>query len=175
MKRLIAAMFAALVLGSPKIADVGEDMNPHPPFEEPEDMWAENKSLPLEWTVIELTDELYDKLITSRWLGQNLSATPWVLVFVNKENIDSKRAVLQYKDLAHFYEGKVRFAWVDRGKAELLAETFSVSQLPATYLIKNGMAYNYRLWTYAGDLHDYIENEGYFKSTLSFKQPARFH
>ena len=123
---------------------------------------------------MELTNELYDKLITSRWLGKNLSATPWVLVFVNKNQIDSKRAVMQYRDLARYYEGKVRFAWVDRGKAELLAESFGVTQLPATFLIKNGMAYHYRLWAYAGDLHDYIEKEGYYNSTLSFKQPARF-
>jgi len=82
--------------------------------------------------------------------------------------------VVQYRDLAHFYEGKVRFAWVDRGKAELLAETFGVAQLPATFLIKNGVAYHYRLWPYAGDLHEYIEKEGYYNSTVSFKQPARF-
>ncbi len=68
----------------------------------------------------------------------------------------------------------MRFGWVDRGKSELLAETFSVSQLPATYLIKNGTVYHYRLWPYAGDLHEYIEKEGYFKSSYNFTQPGRF-
>lgn len=60
MKILIAAMLAALVLGQFTIADIGDDMNPHPPFEEPKNMWAENKTLPLEWTVMELSNELYD-------------------------------------------------------------------------------------------------------------------
>ena len=99
-------------------------------------MWAEDKSKPIEWTVMEMNNEMYDELVTGRWFGQNKSATPWVLTFVNKESIDSKRAVLQFRDLAWYWKGKVRFAYVNPGKNELLAETFSVmGQLPAIYLI----------------------------------------
>ena len=96
-----------------------------------------------------MTGEIYDKLITSPW-GKNLAgATPWVLVFVNKDALDSKRAVVNYGLLAKHLKGEVRFGWVDRRQEELLAETFSVRQLPATIFIKDGKAYHYRDWTYA--------------------------
>lgn len=90
------------------------DMNPHPPFEEPKNMWGLNESLPENQQLIQITDELYDELITTRW-GANLASTPWVLVFVRKDHIDCKRAVTSYGALAESLGGSVRFGWVDRG------------------------------------------------------------
>ena len=174
LKIAFIAMAASFASGQ-QVMDIGDENNPDPPFTEPINMWVEDKSNPIEWTVIEITGEKYDELITSRWLSQKKSATPWVLTFVDKEAIDSKRAVVQLTELALFYKGKVRFGYVDLRKNELLAETFSViGQLPAIYLIKDGMAYNYRLWPYAGDMHDYIEKQGYLMSSFSFRQPGRF-
>ena len=91
-----------------------------------------------------------------------------------KDKLDSKRAVTNYDILAREYAGKVRFGWVNRNENELLAETFAVRQMPATYLIMNHTAYNYRDWTYAGNLRDYIEEGKYVNSSLSFTQPGRF-
>ena len=69
--------------------------------------------------------------------------------------------------------GEVRFAWVDTMKEELLASSFSVKELPATYLIKDGIAYHYRDFQYSENIQKYIKEEGYLKSTYSFKQPGR--
>ena len=46
--------------------------------------------------------------------------------------------------------------------------------MPFTIFIKDGIAYWYRDFTYEDVLKKYIDNEGYFKSTTAFKQPARF-
>lgn len=41
-------------------------------------------------------------------------------------------------------EGEVRFAYVETKMEELLAASFGVRELPATFLIKDGVAYHYR-------------------------------
>ena len=117
---------------------------------------------------------MYDELITMRFFGIPRNPTPWVLVFVNSEHIDSKRAMQQYRYLAKKMEGKVRFGWVIRNEEELLAESFGAKELPATFFIKDGVAYHYRDFTYADKLYAYITEKGYYKSTTNFYQPARF-
>ncbi len=119
---------------------LNDEIPMYPPFEEPPKLWEDDLSLPVEQRVIEVTDEIYDSQITLRFLGLNRSSTPWVIVFVDPAHIDSKRAMVQYKYLAKHYKGSVRFGYVDRHK-ELLAATFGVSMAPATFLIKDGMAY----------------------------------
>lgn len=109
-----------------------------------------------------------------RVLGIARNIVPWVLVFVDSSHIDSKRAKANYDELALHLNGTVRFGWVDRGREELLAESFGVTQLPATFFIKDGVAYHYRDFTYAERLLHYINFEGYFNSSTNFAQPARF-
>ena len=87
-----------------------------------------------------------------RVLGIARNTVPWVLVFVDSKHIDSKRAMTYYSQLAKHMNGTCRFGWVDRGSDELLAESFGAQTLPATYLIKDGMAYHYRDFTYADRL-----------------------
>ena len=77
--------------------------------------------------MIQLTGELYDELITMRILGINRSKTPWVILFANTKNIDSKRAMTSYKELAKHYNGTVNFGWVDHISEELLSESFGVT------------------------------------------------
>ena len=80
-----------------------------------------------------------------------------------------------YKNLARAYEGKVRFGYVIKHDEELLSATFETKGLPYTIFIKDGVAYWYRDFTYEAVLSSYIDNEGYFRSTTKFKQPARFN
>ena len=153
---------------------LGEDMNPHPPFEDKADLFDQDLSIPEEHRVIKLTGELYDELITSRWGTRLNGDTPWVILFCKTDQIDNRRAMTNYKKLAQYYQGKVRFAYVERRDEELLSETFEVKQLPFTIVIKNGVAYWYRDFPAEAHLYNYIENEGYYNSTTKFKQPGRF-
>ena len=82
-----------ILLFAVALAQVGDDMNPHPPFTPPDDLWEQDLSLPEEQRVIKMTGELYDELVTNRYTGSNLSSTPWVLLFVNKDHLDCKRAM----------------------------------------------------------------------------------
>ena len=127
------------------------DMNPHPPFTEEADVWDPVKSdIPSEHQVIKMTGADYDKLVTNRIFGGAATHdTTWVILFVNPESdvgggMDDKRAMQNYKKLALKYAGKVRFAWVDQPREELLAATFDAKFLPQTFVIKEGMAYWYR-------------------------------
>ena len=43
------------------------DFNPHPPFEDKEDLFVQDESIPEEHRVIKLTGDMYDELITTRW------------------------------------------------------------------------------------------------------------
>ena len=153
------------------------DLNPHPPFEEEKDLFKILKDTPDEHQIIQLTGEAYDELITDRTWGTPLNGdTPWVILFVSSEdNIDQKRAYQNYRHLAKDYKGKVRFAWVSQPKEELLSATFNARHLPQTFLVKNGTAYWYRDFPYEKNMKEYIENEGYYKSTTSFAQPRRFY
>lgn len=116
---------------------------------------------------------LYDELVTHRVFGIPRNDRPWVLLFA-KDGIDSTRSMTQFQHAAHHMNGEVRFAWVDTWKEELLASSFAVKELPATYLIKDGMVYHYRDFQYSENIQKYIREEGYLKSTYSFKQPGRF-
>ena len=79
-----------------------------------------------------------------------------------------------YKNLAVKYEGRVRFAYVAINEEELLGASFDVKGLPHTIFIKDGTAYWYRDFPYESIMTKYIDNQGYFKSTTKFNQPARF-
>lgn len=109
-----------------------------------------------------------------RFLGTTRNQVPWVLVFVKPEHIDSKRAMAQYSELAKHLNGTVRFGWVDSREEELLKESFGAQEVPSTFVIKNGMAYHYRDFAYAGRMLEYLEKNLHNKSTTSFPQPARF-
>lgn len=65
----------------------------HPPFTPPEDLWEYTTQLPDEQQVIKMNGALYDELVTMRVLGIPKNQVPWVIVFVNKDNIDSKRSM----------------------------------------------------------------------------------
>ena len=126
--------------------------------------------MPEEHQVIQMTDSLYDKLITDRLTGQPLNGdTPWIIVFINKENVDSKRAYQNYRRLAEYYQGKVRFAWVRASRNELLSAAFDARYLPQTFLIKDGTAYWYRDFPYEQILARYIDEGRYVNSTTHFK------
>ena len=68
----------------------------------------------------------------------------------------------------------MRFGYVIKRDEELLSESFETKQLPFTVFIKDGIAYWYRDFAYENVLRNYIDNEGYHKSTTKFKQPGRF-
>ena len=154
---LISFIFG-VVLAQPRLGiGLNEDMNIHPPFTAPDDLWELSPELREEDQVIKLTGELYDKLVTMRIFGFQRNVVPWVVLFVNTQHIDSKRAMNQYRYLARAYNGTVRFGWIDRGQDELLAESFGARELPSTFFIKDGVAYHYRDFTYANKLAQYIE------------------
>ena len=73
---------------------------------------------------------------------------PWVLLFVNPENVDDKRAYQEYRSLAKGYMGKVRFGFVVAREDELLAASFDARFMPQTFYIKDGTAYWYRDFAY---------------------------
>ena len=166
---LVLLLCTAALAKEFKVVGLDEEMNPHPPFKEPKDVWGVDASLPVEQQMIEITNESYDELITSRFGSSLVGDTEWVILFANKDHIDSKRAMVNYSAAAKLWGGKVRFGWVNRSQNELLAETFGVSQVPATYLIKDKVAYHYRDWTYVNTLEKYMVTEAYHNSTLSFR------
>lgn len=182
MKLILVTFFVSILLTFvcaeqriPKIGVGADDtLDIHPPFEEPPKIWHQKDELPIEQQVIQITGELYDEIITMRILGVARNEVPWVLVFVKKESIDSKRAMAQYSELAKHLNGTVRFGWVDGRKEELLSESFGSRELPSTFFIKDGVVYHYRDFTYAGKLLKYITEGSYINSTTSFYQPARF-
>lgn len=146
------------------------EINPHPPFEEPANVWDLDPDLPLDHQVIEMDGPMYDTLVTERLWGTPLNGdTPWVLLFTNKASIDDKRAMVNYKALAKKYAGQVRFALVVHSdENELLTAAFEAMFLPQTFLIKDGTAYWYRDFPYEDNLSRYIDEEGYWKSTTRF-------
>ena len=68
----------------------------------------------------------------------------------------------------------MRFGWVHSAKEELLAATFGVRELPATFVILNGTTYQYRDFTFADKLANYLENEGFRNSSNVFPQTGRY-
>ena len=78
-------------------------MNPHPPFVEQGNLWQLLDDEPIEHQVMKITGELYDELITTRVGGSPQNSVPWVLLFVNPENTDDKRAYQEYRSLAKGY------------------------------------------------------------------------
>ncbi len=69
MMVLISLIFG-LVLASPRLGvGLNEDMNIHPPFTAPDDLWEPNSELREDEQVIKITGELYDNLITMRIFG----------------------------------------------------------------------------------------------------------
>ena len=134
-------------------------------------------SLPLSHQVMPLSGTAYDELITDRLTNRPLNGdTPWVILFTAKNSIDDQRAMVNYKNLAKRYEGKVRFAWVHHTpEEELLTAAFEAMFLPQTFFIKDGQAYWYRDFPYEENLSRYIEQAGYRNSTTSFDQPGRFY
>ena len=153
---LVLTTTLLLTVSAFKVIDKDQRIDIHPPFEEPAGLWENINDLPADQQVIRVTGELYDELITMRVFGIARNTVPWVIVVVDSSHIDSKRAKANYDELAEYLNGTVRFGWVDRGRDELLAESFGVTQLPATYLIKDGVAYHYRDFTYAERLLHYI-------------------
>jgi len=119
------------------------DFNPHPPFDDKKDLFDQDESLPEEERFIKITGERYDELIMDRW-GNKLNDTPWVIVFLLEDNIDSRRAATSYKSLARRYQGRVRFGYVSYPDEELLSATFEARSIPFTAFIKDGVAYWYR-------------------------------
>ena len=149
------------------------DLTP-PPFEDHESLFVQDESIPEEHRVIKLTGELYDELITTRWGTPLNGDTPWVILFLLPDQVDNRRAMVNYKNLARSYKGKVRFGYVVKDEEELLSATFETKQLPYTIFIKDGIAYWYRDFAYENVMRNYIDNEGYHKSTTKFKQPGLF-
>ena len=61
--------------------------------------------------------------------------------------------------LARYYNGTVRFGWVDRFEDELLSESFQASvKIPATFLVVDGMVYYYEEYDYTVNMKRFIEN-----------------
>ena len=152
----------------PNIEDLTSELPP-PPFEDKQSLFEQDESIPEEHRVIKLTGELYDELITSRWGTPLNGDTPWIILFTMTDQVDNRRAMTNYKKLAKSYEGKVRFGYVIRKEEELLSESFETKQLPFTIFIKDGIAYWYRDFAVENVLRNYIDNEGYHKSTTKFK------
>ncbi len=67
---------------------------------------------------------MYDDLITDRVSGRAKNTVPWVIQFVSKTQRESQNSFSQYSVLARYFNGTVRFGWVDRFEDELLSESF---------------------------------------------------
>ena len=122
--------FASLFLVITCAVDPNYAYNPHPDFEEPGNLWDIDYNVPVEQRIIELTDEIYDTEITNRLSGTPLNTTPWVILFLAKDQIDCQRAMVHFKSMAWNQKGNIRFGWVSRDENELLSESFNVRQIP---------------------------------------------
>jgi|688.fasta_scaffold979943_2 hypothetical protein len=59
MKVCKLAFFSLLLIYTYAV-DPNYAYNPHPPFEEPDDLWVIDENVPVEQRIIELTDKIYD-------------------------------------------------------------------------------------------------------------------